>query len=222
MLQRQRILRASRLNSVIDFVASGGRASAKAHTLVMLDGVQYPGNVARVLRYSSSFGAGALILGEGAVTEDLLQLALNYSHYSTLSGPRIFTTTDPIELIDALRKDHDFVVCALENKEEAISRGVCTMLQWIDLTAASSDSCYLRSSHLLMVAGGEADGVSDAVLGVADAVLSIPTAEGTHHSFNVSYALAIALFERYKHTSTWTNSCRVNVTRGHDNAASTI
>ncbi|KAF4719870.1 hypothetical protein FOZ63_005358, partial [Perkinsus olseni] len=68
MLQRQRILRASRLNSVIDFVGTGGMASAKAHTLVMLDGVQYPGNVARVLRYSSSFGAGALILGEAAVT----------------------------------------------------------------------------------------------------------------------------------------------------------
>ncbi|KAF4652233.1 hypothetical protein FOL47_011193 [Perkinsus chesapeaki] len=165
---------------------------------------RYPGNAARLIRYGHSFGVTAVIIAEQMLTEDFYRRTLEYAHYSDLGGPKISGAINLLEVTNVLKNDYGYTACALENKEEAIALGV----PWIDLTDTSATSSYLNSPRMLFIAGGEASGVSHDILEIVDCVMSIPTSIGTHHSFNVSYALSIALFERFKCTDTSSTTIR--------------
>jgi TrmH RNA methyltransferase len=139
--------------------------------LVYLDGVQNPHNVGAILRTAAHFGVRYVIGRQGALK------SLGSAGYRVAEGGaehcQIVTIRDPSRTIAELRSKGFQIVATASNGDQDLS------------------SEPLRG-RVLLVLGGEVEGVSAMMLGRADRTVRIP---GTGHveSLNVSVAAGVAM-----------------------------
>jgi TrmH family RNA methyltransferase len=140
--------------------------------MVVLDGVQDPGNVGTIIRTADASGAGAVILLQGTC-DALSQKALRASSGSIFSVPVIKATRKAIA--DELRnKGFRIVVTAVD----------------AELSIFNAD----LGGPLALVLGNETKGVSPELKRAADLLVKIPVRGGAE-SLNVASSAAVALYE---------------------------
>lgn len=140
--------------------------------VVVLDGVQDPGNVGTIVRSAAASGATAVILGKGTVD---------------LYNPKtIRSTMGALFHVSVLEADLTVLL------PEAIQQGVAV----IGTSLQATKSCYeydLRQATWL-VFGNEGSGMSKTVSDLVDKHLLIPMT-GRAESLNVAMAATVLLFE---------------------------
>lgn len=137
-------------------------------TIVLLDGVQDPGNVGTLVRTAVSLGAAGLV-GVGDTADPWGPKALRASAGAVLRGP-VFRT----DVADAVAR--------------LAGRG-------LPIWAAAADAPPLEHAPrgpVALALGSEAHGVSAALLAAAERLVSVPLARGVE-SLNVAAAGAILL-----------------------------
>jgi tRNA G18 (ribose-2'-O)-methylase SpoU len=159
--------------------------------LVALDGITQTDNVGAIFRNAASFGARAAILSPRA-SDPFLRKTLRVSMGRALDIPwcRASAAEWPV-CLDALRREHGYAIIAAEDTPDAIE------------LARFTASSHASAGRMIVVFGAEQDGVSRAVLDLADAVVKIPMLHaGTAlardladdpPSLNVSIASAVML-----------------------------
>ncbi len=173
-----------------DVNRSNDGACVKRDILVALDGVTQTDNVGAIFRISASFGARGVILSPAA-SDPFLRKSLRVSMGRALNLP--WAHAREVEwpaCLEMLRRDHGYTIIAVEDTAEAVA-----LAQWDAPTKT------------ILVLGAEQNGVSRAVLDIADRVVKIPMhnlARATDHfdahdlasdatSLNVAVAGAIVL-----------------------------
>lgn len=155
-------------------VESAGAALSRARgPVVVLDGVQDPGNVGTIVRCAAASGAAAVVLGKG--TADLY----NAKTLRATMGSLFRVPTIEADLTELL--------------PEAKARGA--VLYGTSLQAEFS--CYdldLTGSGVWLLFGNEGAGLSPAVQAMIDRPVIIPMT-GYAESLNVAMAATVLLFE---------------------------
>lgn len=140
--------------------------------VVVLDGVQDPGNVGTIVRSAAASGATAVILGKGTVD---------------LYNPKtIRSTMGALFHVPVL--ESDLTELLTEAKEKGIK------LAGTSLQASKSCYSYDFRKSVWLVFGNEGSGISAAVSDLVDDNLIIPMT-GRAESLNVAMASTILLFE---------------------------
>ena len=160
----------------LDHTAAGG--APRRTVLLMLDDIRSMHNVGAMFRTADAFGIEKLLLcgyTPAPPHRDIRKTALGaedtvpWAHFP-----------DPAEAIAWCRTSYpDCLVMALEQTHGS---------------TAVADAGTTGLMPVVLVAGNEVSGVSDAVLALADCCLEIPQ-WGTKHSLNVSVAAGVALYE---------------------------
>jgi TrmH family RNA methyltransferase len=151
--------------------------------VVVLDGVQDPGNVGTIVRSAAASGATAVVFGKG--TADLY------------NSKTIRSTMGALFHVPVLEADLTELLPEAKRKGVAITG---TSLQ-------ASESCYgydLRRS-IWLVFGNEGNGVSEQVTAMVDTNLIIPMS-GRAESLNVAMAATVLLFEAQRQRMFYTNN----------------
>ncbi|MGB6266168.1 MAG: RNA methyltransferase [Candidatus Acidiferrales bacterium] len=153
---------------------SDGAFTGNAPLVVVLAGVQDPGNVGAIVRSAEAFGATGVIATRGTA-DPWAQKALRASAGSTLRLPILRGMAAPMVLMQ-LRV-----------------AGVQVLATASRASAASRQSKDLRSPIAIFI-GSEGAGLSDDILKAADASISIPIS-GQVDSLNAAVAAAVLLYE---------------------------
>ena len=153
-------------------------AALSAHSLVVLDGVQDPGNLGTILRTAAAAGVRDVLLTPGcagAWSPRALRAGMG-AHF----GLRIRERVDAVDVLGAFRG----AILAT-----ALGEGARSLYE-LDLDAP-----------VAWLFGAEGQGLSPALLARADQRVIIPMAAGVE-SLNVGAAVAVCLFEqaRQQHT----------------------
>ncbi|MBI5153830.1 RNA methyltransferase [Candidatus Poribacteria bacterium] len=140
--------------------------------ILLLDGVQDPGNVGALIRTADAAGAVAVVIGGGSAdpwgAKAVRSSEGSVFHLAVMEGRDLETR------VRELKQDGIPVLAT------ALDRGT-----WV--SQADSRQCFA------LIVGSEARGVSDKLICLADAVLRIPM-RGKAESLNVAVAAGIALF----------------------------
>lgn len=144
-------------------------------TVLLLDGVQDPGNVGTILRTAAWFGADAVVAGPG--TAGLYGLKVMRAGAGGHWALHLARTDAPGSLLDQLRRTG----CALYGA---------------DLQGVQADA-WAPSRPSVLALGSEAHGLSPAVLDRLDLFVSLPGAEHrpAAESLNVAVAAGILVYE---------------------------
>lgn len=140
--------------------------------LMICDGVSDPGNMGNVIRSADAFGFDGVLLSRDCVSpynEKVIRASAG-----SVFHIRIFETGSMEEAVSMLRES-GFTICA-------------TALEGHEMTQETS----FRLPCGLIV-GNEGNGISDAVLALADTVVKIPM-RGRAESLNVASAASIMAF----------------------------
>jgi len=146
--------------------------SSSSHCLVILEGVQDPGNLGSIMRSALAFGASALILSRGTV--DPYNPKVVRAAMGALFDLPVVVDVDLTEALP-LVKNAGYTVCALNPEAEK------------SLTETE------LPPKLALLLGNEGAGLSEAADDLADLDLNIEIAPEIE-SLNVSIAAAIVLF----------------------------
>lgn len=140
--------------------------------VVVLDGVQDPGNVGTIIRSADAAGAAGVVLGRGCAD------VYNPKTIRSTMGSMFHLPVVETELTQTLAA-----------VKSAGARVVSTSLQ-------ASDSCYSYNFRqpVWLVIGNEGQGVSEAVAAMVDDSILIPMA-GQAESLNAAMAATVLLFE---------------------------
>lgn len=153
--------------------ADAGAGPAAMGPVVVLDGVQDPGNVGTIIRSAAASGARAVVLGRG--TADLY----NAKTLRATMGTLFYVPVWEADLTALL--------------PEARSRGA--KLYGTSLQATRSCyECDLSGGETWLLFGNEGSGLSPAVQALVDEPIIIPMT-GRAESLNVAMAATILLFE---------------------------
>jgi tRNA G18 (ribose-2'-O)-methylase SpoU len=147
-----------------------------ARLLLVLEGVGNPDNVGGVFRNAAAFDVDGVLLGAGC-GDPLYRKAIRVSMAAALMVPFASVARWPGDLEEVRRRG--FRIVALTPHAAAA-----------DL--ASFASTYPAEERLALLVGAEGDGLSDAVMALADARVRIPTSSRVD-SLNVATATGIAL-----------------------------
>ncbi|KAF4655030.1 tRNA pseudouridine synthase 3 [Perkinsus chesapeaki] len=184
------------------------RTDTPPHTLLLLDGVSYTGNVGNILANAGKLGCSAVLVddsrGAQRYSRDFALSALCPSNLVRRGGIPLLLNVDCASTMRYLREEYDYCVVVMENKEVAMEHhriflNAIHEERWLtfgNCEAAVQD--VLSSSRLLLVGGGELEGVGPSIPPAASVILSIPTVFDHHHSYNVCSAMTLAMFERYR------------------------
>lgn len=137
-------------------------------TIVVLDGVQDPGNVGTILRSCLAFGASLILVESAEVTNPKTVRA---SASAILRVP--WMTVSRAEAVDVIASLH---------------RPVCRL----ELRAGAVDLAEISREPIVLIAGNEGSGIT---LPVEGASMKI-TIDAELESLNVGIATSIALYER--------------------------
>jgi TrmH family RNA methyltransferase len=143
-----------------------------ASLVVVVDGVQDPGNLGTIIRSADAVGATAVVLGRGTVD---------------LYNPKtVRSTMGSLFHLPIIEADLEPLL------QEAHKRGI----QLVNTSLQAKQSCYEVdfSLHTWFVVGNEGRGVSDSVASIVNTHVIIPMAGGAE-SLNVAMAATVLLFE---------------------------
>jgi TrmH family RNA methyltransferase len=141
--------------------------------LILLDGLQDPGNMGTVIRTAAAFGFG-VVLGKGCANP-FKQKVVRSS-----AGTVLKVYTDSVS---------DIVSYIEEIKEE----GFTVLSSELDQTAMTPDQIPVASSMAIII-GNESKGVSPAVSAAADKKVFIPISRNSAESLNAGIAAAILMY----------------------------
>ncbi len=145
--------------------------SGTADKLLLLDGVQDPGNLGTIIRTADAAGVGLIVCGEGCV--DVYNSKTIRSTQGSIFHVEV-RKADLLSLIPQLKKENVKVFgSSLQNA--------------VDYREA------IKAERFALVLGNEGNGVSDEVLGLCDQNLYIPI-HGRAESLNVAVASGILLY----------------------------
>jgi len=152
----------------------------QGHSLVILDGLQDPGNVGTIIRTADAAGISAVILSKGCV--DLFSPKVLRSTMGSVFHMPIFEGLYINETIDLLKKSNYKVIAShLDGKNNYFDE---------DLTGKSA-----------IIVGNEANGISDETAEKADKLVKIPM-PGRAESLNASVAASIMIYEIVRQKNT--------------------
>jgi tRNA G18 (ribose-2'-O)-methylase SpoU len=150
--------------------------------LVALDGITQTDNVGAIFRNAASFGARGVILSPRA-SDPFLRKTLRVSMGRAVNLPWARARADEWPAcLDRLRREHGYAIIAGEDTPSAVNL-----------------ASFTPPAKSIVVFGAEQDGVSRAVLDLADAVVRIPMSDlagalaDDPPSLNVSIASAVIL-----------------------------
>lgn len=148
-------------------------ARERSGLLVVLDGVEDPRNLGAVIRTAAAAGAHGILLG----TEETVGITPAVAKTAAGALERIPIAREP-KLARRLTglKSLGFLVAALDGRSDR---------RW-------DTGNY--TGRVVVLAGGESRGLKRGLLGVADAVVALPLANGVE-SLNVSVAVGALLYE---------------------------
>ncbi len=159
-----------------------GGARPVRDVLVALDAVTQTDNIGAIFRNAASFGARAVVLSPRA-SDPFLRKAMRVSMGRAVNLPWARARGDEWPAcLDRLRREHGYMIIAAE-----------------DTTNAVDLATFKPPARSIVVFGAEENGVSPAVLGLADAVVKIPMSKlgsalaNDPPSLNVSIASAVVL-----------------------------
>ncbi len=147
-------------------VSSGGR-------YIYCDRVSDPGNLGSIIRSADALGFSGVMLSEFCV--DPFNPKLARSTMGSLFHVQLHTNVTPEALTKMKANGFQLAISALT--EDSISLGD-----------------FVPEENLILVVGNEAKGVSEEIIGMADAVVKIPMS-GSAESLNVAAAAAILMYE---------------------------
>lgn len=152
------------------------RSPGLASPLVYLDGVQNPHNLGSILRSAAHFGVGAL-LGRAGDLPPLSAAAVRVAEGAAETVP-VCDLADPATDLGRLKREGWRVVVT---------------------TSHAGESLYAAAlpERAVLVLGGEGEGVSAALDGLADLRVRIP-GTGAVESLNVAVACGVALGEIWR------------------------
>jgi TrmH family RNA methyltransferase len=136
--------------------------------VVILDGVQDPGNVGTIIRTAAWYGVDGVIAGTS--TADYFSPKTIRSTMGAVWSVRLYRVADLPGAITVLGSA-GFTICA---------------------AAAHGDEVQTAVQKLGVVLGSEAHGVSEAILGLVDWTTAVPPAAGAHHAGVDSLNVAVA------------------------------
>jgi TrmH family RNA methyltransferase len=143
------------------------------HLLLMLDGVQDPGNLGAIIRVAEGCGATGVIVGDGSAD------AFGWKAVRSAMGSSLrLPIAQRVNMADALR-----LVKATGTR----------VLAAVPRNGTALPECDFRPSTAVLL-GGEGAGISEDLLRGADATLSIPMTPPVE-SLNVAIASALVLYE---------------------------
>ena len=159
-----------------------GGARPVRDVLVALDAITQTDNIGAIFRNAASFGARAVVLSPRA-SDPFLRKAMRVSMGRAVNLPWARARGDEWPAcLDRLRREHGYLIIAAE-----------------DTTNAVDLATFKPPARSIVVFGAEENGVSPAVLGLADAVVKIPMSKlgsalaNDPPSLNVSIASAVVL-----------------------------
>lgn len=146
-------------------------------SVVVLDGVQDPGNVGTIIRSAAASGFDQVWLGPGCADAwSWKVLRAGQGAHATLS------------------------VCQGLDLPAALARHAGRKVALVPHNGVPLHQADLRGDVVLLL-GGEGGGLGDAAAAAADVVVSIPM-PGAAESLNVAVAAAIAMYERVRQSLT--------------------
>ena len=159
-----------------------GGARPVRDVLVALDAITQTDNIGAIFRNAASFGARAVVLSPRA-SDPFLRKAMRVSMGRAVNLPWARARGDEWPAcLDRLRREQGYMIIAAE-----------------DTTNAVDLATFKPPARSMVVFGAEENGVSPAVLGLADAVVKIPMSKlgsalaNDPPSLNVSIASAVVL-----------------------------
>lgn len=159
-----------------------GGARPVRDVLVALDAITQTDNIGAIFRNAASFGARAVVLSPRA-SDPFLRKAMRVSMGRAVNLPWARARGDEWPAcLDRLRREQGYMIIAAE-----------------DTTNAVDLATFKPPARSIVVFGAEENGVSPAVLGLADAVVKIPMSKlgsalaNDPPSLNVSIASAVVL-----------------------------
>ena len=154
----------------------------KRDVLVAMDGITQTDNVGAIFRNAASFGARGVILSPRA-SDPFLRKTLRVSMGRAVNVPWARARDgDWPSCLERLRREHGYAIIAGEDTPDAVNL-----------------ASFTPPAKSIVVFGAEQDGVSRAVLDIADAVVRIPMSDlagalaDDPPSLNVSIASAVIL-----------------------------
>lgn len=170
-------------DAIGELAAALARTPAPARdVIVAMDGITQTDNVGAIFRNAASFGARGVILSPRA-SDPFLRKTLRVSMGRALNLPWARARADEWpSCLGVLRREHGYAIIAGE-----------------DTPAAVDLASFTPPAKSIVVFGAEQDGVSKAVLDIADAVVRIPMSDlagalaDDPPSLNVSIASAVIL-----------------------------
>lgn len=157
------------------------QAASGPALLVALDGVTDPHNLGAVVRSATAFGCHGMLLAERRAAG--MTAAAWKASAGTAAAMPVGRTVNLTRQLDSYRKAGMFVIGLAGDGE-------------IDLPDST-----LLDGPLVLVVGGEGNGLSRLVRETCDQVARIPMSAGTE-SLNASVAAAVALYEVARHRTT--------------------
>lgn len=169
------------LSAYLDKENVGGARPVR-DVLVALDAITQTDNIGAIFRNAASFGARAVVLSPRA-SDPFLRKAMRVSMGRAVNLPWARARGDEWPAcLDRLRREHGYMIIAAE-----------------DTTNAVDLATFKPPARSIVVFGAEENGVSPAVLGLADAIVKIPMSKlgsalaNDPPSLNVSIASAVVL-----------------------------
>src|ERR1700741_767843 len=160
-----------------------GAFSGASALVVVMAGVQDPGNVGTIVRSAEAFGATGVVATRGTA-DPWSPKALRASAGSALRLPVLRGIAIPV-LLAQLKMARVKIIAATGRAGGELSVGTST--------SATSDNPVLREAVAIFI-GSEGMGLSNEVLNSADGTISIPMRSSVE-SLNAGVAGSIALFE---------------------------
>ena len=148
--------------------------SMKPEFVVLCDGLQDPGNLGAIIRNSTAFGVGCLILTGNAVD---------------VYNPKVIRSSSGTVL------DIPVISCSYPELDRLKTDGYKVFVSHVDSNTASRIEEIKKLPRLLIIAfGSEGQGVSKEIIDRADGFFHIPISADVE-SLNVTSASAISLYE---------------------------
>jgi TrmH family RNA methyltransferase len=154
---------------------------AEAPLVVVLAGIQDPGNVGTILRSAEAFGASGAVTTRGTA-DPWSPKALRASAGSAFRMPVVRGIAAPI-LLAQLKMHHIKFVAATRQRGKGSGAGAADMPTWDALSGPAA-----------IFVGNEGAGLPAEVQSAADATISIPMSEPVE-SLNAAVAASLVLYE---------------------------
>jgi TrmH family RNA methyltransferase len=140
--------------------------------VLVLDGVQDPGNVGTLLRTALSFGFMDVVLGQGSA--DLYNNKTLMASQGSLFKLNVLSNINLVEALPIYKKDGYFILST-------------------DLKTETTLSNFAKPQKLVLILGNEGQGVSPAVQSLADERIRLEMSN--IDSLNVAIAGGILMYE---------------------------